>query len=306
MALQLSDTDARAINRQTVIGHHDLATNPLFSDESLIGILENHPAEHLFALTMGDDPTRSSDNERLVHTGQTGQQLLDAVTKGRLWLNITKIDEADERFRALTDSLYAEVANYAPEMAGIETHSTLLISSPKALVYFHVDGPGSFLWHIRGGKRVWVYPALDERLAKRELLEDIFAGVRQEYVPYEMSFDDAAEVFDLEPGEVIMWPPNSPHRVTNLDSVNVSLVTDHYTTAGRARARVYKANRFLRTRFHVPTSALSTKPSGPIAFAKVGIHKVGSAAKLDVGGSKAHRPATRRVDASSPNAISNL
>ena len=116
------------------------------------------------------------------------------------------------------------------------------------MVYFHVDGPPSFLWHVRGRKRVWVYPHLDERVLSRELLEDVYAGTRQEYVPYRSAFDDDAEVFDLEPGQVAMWPHNAPHRVTNLDSFNVSLVTDHWTPESRRRARLYKANRFLRVK----------------------------------------------------------
>ena len=65
----------------------------------------------------------------------------------------------------------------------LASRGTLLISSPRALVYYHADGPASALWHIRGRKRIWIYPALDGRYIQRELLEDIFAGVRHEYLP---------------------------------------------------------------------------------------------------------------------------
>ena len=75
------------------------------------------------------------------------------------------------------------------------SQGTLLLSSPTALVYYHADGTASVLWHIRGRKRIWVYPALDERYMKRELLEDIFAGVRHEYLPYEPACDEAAQVY---------------------------------------------------------------------------------------------------------------
>jgi hypothetical protein len=174
------------------------------------------------------------------------------------------------------------------------------------MVYYHVDGPPSFLWHVRGRKRVWVYPAQDEALLSRSMLEDVFAGVRQEYVPYQSSFDDRAQIFDLEPGQCAMWLQNAPHRVSNLDSFNVSLVTDHYTPQARQRARVYRANRFFRAKAHVPHHLLSAEETGAIATAKVGVHKVCSLLKLDDKITKAHRPPTRRIDASASNGLTDL
>ena len=62
---------------------------------------------------------------------------------------------------------------------------------------------------MRGRKRVWVYPAIDHHFLRRELLEDVFAGARHEFVPYVPALDSGAEVFDLEPGQWIAWPQNS-------------------------------------------------------------------------------------------------
>jgi hypothetical protein len=295
-----------SFGHKTTLAGHKLAEMDLFSDASLATIVERHPEHLLHALTMGHDPMTSSDNEKVVHTGVSGSEVLEAVRRGRLWLNITNIDAVDARFRELTDALYSGVRAQNPSFQVDETHATLLISSPGAMVYYHVDGPPSFLWHIRGHKRVWVYPAQDETLLSRPMLEDVFAGVRQEYVPYEQSFDEKAEVFDLEPGQVAMWVQNAPHRVSNLASFNVSLVTDHYTPEARRRARVYRANRFLRAKAHVPYRFLSPVEEGPLAVMKVGMHKICSTLKLDDKIAKAHRPATRRIDAASPNGLSPL
>ena len=307
MTVTLTSDDADALGRRTVVGHHDLHTNELFSDASIAEILENHPPAQLVALTMGTDPTKSSENERVRHTGVSGNDLLSAVASGRLWLNVTGIDQVDLRFRSVVDALYADVGDLYPAVRGIETHATLLVSSPNAIVYFHVDAPSSYLWHIRGRKRVWVYPAQDPRVLSKVLLEDVFAGVRQEYVPYEPGFDDLAEAFDLEPGDVAMWPQNAPHRVTNYGSLNISLVTDHFTADGRARARVYKANRFFRTRFHVPPNRLSTASSGFTSVAKAAIHKAGARAHLEPPAtSKAHRSPTRFIDPIGPGLLSPI
>lgn len=306
----LSSDAAAGLDRRLVVGKHrlgvDPGTAPLFSDEAIAGILGDYPAEWLFALTMGSDPERPEDNERVQHTGVSGSELLDAVRRGRLWLNITNIDRVDTRFRTLTDRLYAEVARAVPGFTVDESHATLLVSSPQAMVYFHVDGPPSFLWHVRGRKRVWVYPHLDQRVLSRELLEDVYAGTRQEYVPYATTFDDTAQVRDLEPGDVAMWPHNAPHRVANLDTLNVSLVTDHWTPDARRRARVYKANRFLRVRTPIPHNRLGTSEHGPLAFAKVALHQVGRRLRLDEPMNKAHRPPRYRIDPTSPSGLSAL
>jgi hypothetical protein len=304
--VSLTSEARMAFGSQTVLAGHRLPQMSLFDDSSLEGIIENHPEHLLHVLTMGFDPLVSADNEKVVHSGASGADVLEAVRRGRLWLNITNIDSIDPRFRELTDALYAGVRACNPSFRVDETHATLLVSSPGAMVYYHVDGPPSFLWHVRGRKRVWVYPAQDEALLPRELLEDVFAGVRQEYVPYSASFDDRAEVFDLEPGQCAMWVQNAPHRVSNLDSFNVSLVTDHYTPEARRRARVYRANRFLRSKAHVPPRLLSSTETGLLATAKVGVHKVGRTLHLDDPIAKAHRTPIRRIDASSPTGLSLL
>jgi hypothetical protein len=301
--VSLSTESKKGFERRLVVGQHGLVGSPLFSDIELASILDDYPDEKLHILTMGSDPTRSSDNEKISRRGASGSDLLESVRRGRLWLNITNIDSVDSRFRKLTDELYEGVGHEVPGFHAAETHATLLVSSPNAMVYYHVDGPPSFLWHVRGRKRVWVYPALEESLLERSLLEDVFAGVRQEYVPYSNDFDMRAEVIDLEPGQVAMWPQNAPHRVSNLDSFNVSLVTDHYTDAAKRRARLYRANRFLRAKAHVPHRLLSTKETGPGYAAKVGAHVVGRKLKLDDPIKKAHREPTRRVDPTSPDGL---
>lgn len=148
--------------------------------------------------------------------------------------------------------------------------------------------------------RVWVYPALDERYMQREHLEDIFAGVRHEYLPYETHYDAAAVVYDLEPGQWVTWPQNAPHRVANLDSVNVSLSTEHFTRESRWRARVYTANRFFRNRLGLRN--LSTRERGPAAVLKTVVHRVAAKAGLDPIQTKRHIPSLR-VDPRAPGGV---
>jgi hypothetical protein len=151
--------------------------------------------------------------------------------------------------------------------------ATLLISSPQAIVYYHFDASHQALWHIKGAKRIWLYPACDARFAPAEIMEDIFAGAYDydEELPYSSEFDSHAQVFDLRSGDVVSWPQNAPHRIENLGTVNVSLSTGFVTAAAERRSLIYSANRLLRRRFGVRVR--STRESGPVASAKCIVYR---------------------------------
>ncbi len=292
--IELSAADAAAFGKTPVVASHDLAASELFTDAALIELLERHPRHRLHSLVTGTDETRPEDNRLALNDGVGGAELLRAVYAGRLWLNITRITEVDPRYRAIVDALYEQVAAKVRGFRAKSSQATLLVSSPGALVYYHADGPASVLWHIRGRKRVWVYPAGDPWYVERETLEDIFVGARHEYLPYDRAFDRGATVHDLAPGQWIAWAQNAPHRVTNLEGVNVSLSTEHFTNQSRRRARVYAANRFFRTR--LGCSHLSVREDGPGAVAKILVH--GLARRMGLGSVPTKRHvASMRVDA---------
>lgn len=285
---------------RVLVGPHRLSESVMFSDAALAALLDRMPREQVHAMHMGHDPTRLDDNRAAAHDGVSGADLLRAVRSGRLWLNLTRVDRADPACRDLIHALYAELGAQVPGFRADACQGTLLVSSPGAIVYYHADGPASVLWHLRGRKRVWVYPALDPHYMSTELMEDIMAGVRHEYLPYAPELDAGAQVFDLEPGQWIAWPQNAPHRVTNLDSVNVSLSTEHFTAATRRRSRLYVANRFFRRHFGATT--LSQRERGPAALAKVLTHRLARAAGLDPVQYKRHR-AELRVDPDAPGGV---
>jgi hypothetical protein len=300
----LSGIDAADLGRRPVVAEHALQNSPLFDDASLADLLDDYPRERLHALATGVDPLRPEENRAATHDGVSGRDLLRAVRNGRLWLNVTRVDRADPSFRRLIDALYEDLSAQVPNFRPTHTQGTLLISSPHAVVYYHLDGPASVLWHVRGRKRVWVYPALDPHYAHRHDIEDIIAGVRHEYLPFDATFDDGAVVVDLRPGQWIAWAQNAPHRVTNLDSVNVSLSTEHFTPQTRSRARVYSANRFLRLRAGLQD--LSTRERGAGAAAKSAIHWAARRVGLDRQSvTKRHVP-TLRIDPEAAGGIRPL
>src|ERR1700710_1384290 len=115
--VSMPDHQKSMFGRNVVMASHNLPEHPLFSDEALIDLLDNYPRQYLYALSMGSDPTRSDENVLAVHDGVSGADLLRAVRNGRLWLNITRVNRADARYKKLIDELYAQLAAQIPGFA---------------------------------------------------------------------------------------------------------------------------------------------------------------------------------------------
>lgn len=224
---------------------HRLAESPLFSDEGLLRIIDSHPRHLTNVSAMGQDHTRYEWGEGDT-SGLSAADLLEAVRRGRLWLNIRRVTQHQPALRELILDLYSDLERQSPEFRSFRHSGNLIVSSPGAFVYFHLDVPSNMLWHIRGRKRIWIYPRDDARVVAPDVMECTVAGERVEDLPYRTELDDFATVYDLEPGEMCSWPQNSPHRVQNLDGLNVSLSTEHYTLEAIRRVRVMQANRLFR------------------------------------------------------------
>jgi len=249
------------------VTRHGYHTLPLFEDDALEALLESYPARRLQCYTMGTDPTRNADWRHVdIDPDTSGADLLRAVRNGRLWLNLTCIEQLVPAYRELIDGMYAHLATHCPHLENPRgTHSALLISSPGAQVYYHLDAEPNMLWHLRGRKHVWLYPAMDPELVPQDYLEDIFAGEKGENLPYRPDFDQRAQCHLLEPGDAASWPHNAPHRIVNLD-MNVSLATSYTTPAEYRRRYVQLANRHLLRPLGLTHRSMDE--SGPVAAAK--------------------------------------
>lgn len=241
-----SEQQYRDFGRQPQVTPHHYHELPLFEKDTLIALLDDYPRRHLQAYTMGTDPVRNGDWRQVdIAEGTSGADLWRAVETGRIWLNLVHIEENREEYRELIDAMYAHLGEHCPHLQNPRgTHSALLISSPGAQVYYHLDAEPNMLWHLRGQKDVWLYPAMDPELVPQDYLEDIYAGEIGENLPYKPEFDERAMQCRLQPGDAASWPHNGPHRIVNLD-MNVSLATSYYTPIVYQRQYVQLANRFI-------------------------------------------------------------
>jgi hypothetical protein len=151
------------------------------------------------------------------------------------------------QYRDVVNSLYDELETLCGESM-FNRSANLLISSPTAMVYYHLDCPANMLWHIRGKKRVWAYP-LETGAVSRQTIEAVLCGEKAEEIAYQAELDQLAKVVDLRPGQMITWPQHTPHRVVNTSGLNVSLSTEHMTQRALRKNNVYLANRHFRRMF---------------------------------------------------------
>ncbi len=107
--------------------------------------------------------------------------------------------------------------------------------------------PGVVLFHLRGRKRVFVYPG-DEAHLPEHCMEQVVARQTTEELPYDRAFEADARVLDLTPGQALTWPVYAPHRVENLDAFCVSLSMEYQTWPSRLRTGALYTNAVLRSR----------------------------------------------------------
>ena len=246
------------------VAGHRLAELPLFGDDSLIRILDEHPRKDLGVNTMGSDPTRRSDWQEGDAAELDGATLLEITKRGRLWLNVRRVMDHHPEFLDIVNTLYDELETLCGE-GMFNRSANLLISSPSAMVYYHLDCPANMLWHIRGRKRVWAYP-LESGIISPETIEAVLTGEASEELAYRKEYDRHAKVVDLEPGQMITWPQHTPHRVVNTSGLNVSLSTEHMTQRALRKNNVYLANRHFRRM--LGRGFTSTEIEGPAAALK--------------------------------------
>jgi hypothetical protein len=299
---QWDDTHSLLWGQQPIRLAHGLHQSPLFSTDKLAQLIENYPREKYGLVQTG-----AKDARRLWRQGEignlSGRQVIDAIAKGGLWLNLRDISSVDDAYRAMLDGMFGEIAARVPGFEAPKHQAGILISSPDAQVYYHVDLPGQGLIQIAGRKRVYVYPNTAPFI-KPEHLEQIALFDVEVDIPYEPWYDAHARVFDLEPGQMLNWPLNAPHRVENLDSVNISMTVSYVNSDIRRADVVSIANGLLRHRFGRQPKSRSIR--GPSFWGKAVMQKV----LRDSGWVKRERKARRtidfRLDANQPGKVVDL
>jgi hypothetical protein len=173
-------------------------------------------------------------------------------------VQLRRVEQHYEALIPVIHGAFREIAREAPGFRPVQLNGQLILSAPQAKVPFHADAPGVCLFHMRGRKRIWIYP-VDEAHMPQTGMEDIMLKQQTEDLPYRRDMDAAAQVFDLEPGMAVTWPLHAPHRIENQAGFNVSLSVDYQTWGTRITNGAHYANGIFR-RKGLPVAAMTRTP----------------------------------------------
>jgi hypothetical protein len=276
---------------------HSLHNNPMFDDAGLAALLDAYPRERLGIYTMGHDPK----DYRSWRRGSVGD-LLETAKNGRLWLNMRWTNKYIPGYQQLVDQMFGELHRMHPGMTTFKHDFGVLISSPNAQVFYHLDIPLVALWQVRGTKilRAWQprEPFISDADLERSAMQD-----SNEIFDYNPIWDqDAAEIV-LSPGVMATWPQNGPHRLVNGDMLNVSLSIEFMTPAAMLRANVIYGNGVMRRRFNMPQRLRNGLT--PQNIAKVGLARVAKKLNWYPPVLKS-QPITFQVEPAAPNAVRDI
>lgn len=242
---------------------HSLIAQGFAEDAALAEVLDRYPAE-LFDINLYDYDDEGQVSLRTGARGRLdGGQLLEAIQQGRLWVNLRGVETGWPELWAAAMVEYRRIEKTYPGMKAIKNAGQLILSSPKARVPYHFDAAGVVLFHLRGRKRIFVYPGDEAHLPERNM-EQVVARQTTEELPYTRAFEEDARIMDLEPGQALTWPLYAPHRVENLDRFCVSLSMDFQTWPSRFRNGALYTNAVMRSRGGSPRF---TDQMGPGALA---------------------------------------
>lgn len=245
--LKLSQDQAKIFTKETLILRHDWHMDSAFDDQGLIRLINAYPYDGVEIFTMGHDPVKSQEwyfGDRGQHDGAA---LLDGVRRGRLWINLRKAQLVDPYLNSLMSSLFEQI-HHDTGVRTLKPDMGVLISSPGAQVFYHLDMPLVMLFQLRGQKKIYLYPP-KAPYVDQVCLEGLALRENDEQMPFDPAWDRSAFSHSLVPGEMVTWVQNAPHRIVNEVGINVSLSIEFMTPKGLLHANRVYANGYMRRRF---------------------------------------------------------
>ena len=163
-------------------------------------MLNEIPRNHLRVYTsMGDDMPLSSWT--IVDTsGVSGEEIYQCLERGRIWINIQRIDQLDGQYKRLSELLYSSLSRQLDNFKPSYIHTYLLLSSPGVAVNYHLDAYENFFWCLKGKKTFYLFDVEKHpELCSQHSLEDICAGA-DDFIAYRPEFHQLSQRIEIEEG----------------------------------------------------------------------------------------------------------
>ncbi len=289
----------RDYGREILRFDNRLAETGLFTDEALARLLDEHPREDLDVCTMQRDPPPDQAWIAGDAGALSGAEIMEAVRRGAIWVNARLAMGKNPRYRAVFERMRSEFSR-AVGRPIFHVGASVLVSSPRMGLFFHVDGTQTMLWQVRGTKTLYAYPATEEVLPERTL-EALLLKESFSKAPYRPEMEAAATLVRLEPGQCAAWPLHSPHRVVNGPELAVSVACEYSTLRSLLVNGVYYTNGRLRRGTGLRFSSRATPIAlAPAYWAAAKALRVLAPSKRNV---EAEHPRQFDVDLSAPDCI---
>lgn len=211
----------------------------LASDEALIHALDRYPGKLFDAngqVSLGFDEDGHAD----------GEGVLKAIKAGMLTVTLRNVEQAHPGLWAEALAAFSRFALGLGIRNPGKLSGQLILSSAGASAPTDLASTGVIMFHLRGVKRVWVYPT-SETFLPQITLESVISGAAAE-LPGSPLHDAGAWRFDLVPGEALATPLYAPYRVENQEDLCVTLVLTYETAESRVTNGAHIANSVLRRR----------------------------------------------------------
>jgi hypothetical protein len=89
---------------------------------------------------MGYNPEDYTEWKAVHIADSSGKEILEAVKKGRFWVNVINIDKSYKVFKDIIENIYQKPSTKCPYLKTAKAgYSALILSSPGIQVYYHVD-----------------------------------------------------------------------------------------------------------------------------------------------------------------------
>jgi len=246
---------------------HGLSETGLFTDEALAKLLDKHPRSHLDVCTLADHDVFQATLRTGDARNVDGETLIEAARSGSIWMNLRNAMNMHEEYRVVLDEMYGDLAHHS-ETRPFKPRGGILITCPTAETPYHFDATDTILWHVKGHKKIFIYPRTETYLPD-EGYERLLYAYTEDYLPYSKDMDNEAAIYDLTGDEMITWPLNSPHRVEN-KSYSVSVSTEYSTPQSSLKNSVMYTHAFMRQKLGMHPSWRTTSYPSKLVKASMG------------------------------------
>jgi Cupin-like domain len=238
-----------AFDRAPLRLNHNLATTRLFTLERIAALVEMAiDSGQMNRLALFEPLSHPGDGfaEKLFRKPHSG--MVAETANAKHWLAIQNAGAVDPAYQELHREVIREVEQLLGQPLlerSDRGHLTVIVSSPGVVTPYHLDYGHNFLCHLAGTKEVWLWRPDDRATLSEKEIEGYYCG-NMAAPRWRREAQRRALRFQLAPGDSVYQPPLAPHWVKNGPAVSISASFTISTPANHRRARIYRANPYLR------------------------------------------------------------